>query len=296
MMDLLALEISRRALLRGVMGGLMKTLVPGGGAECEPTLFRVNVPVKNLPRALDGLRIGQVSDVHVGATLGVDHLQRALALFRTNPPDILVATGDLVDDAQLARPCLDALATVRAGLGRFYILGNHENYAGREDIIATARAHESVHFALDEDHEIRAAGLRMRVLGLDYPMDERMGLSFRFAPVPHPVTRRTFPHLANEVERAAGRVAEADFRLCLVHHPETFDALPGSVELTLSGHTHGGQVAPWGTMLANSAFKYPLGLYKDGGRHLYVNGGTGHWLPLRVGVPAEVTELTLRRV
>jgi predicted MPP superfamily phosphohydrolase len=82
-----------------------------------------------------------------------------------------------------------------------------------------------------------------------------------------------------------------------VHHPDNFDVIASrNVELTLAGHTHGGQVAPLGPFMKDRLFKYVRGLYQKEQSHLYVSGGTGHWFPVRWGVPAEVTELTLRRV
>ncbi|MBI5497699.1 MAG: metallophosphoesterase [Deltaproteobacteria bacterium] len=290
------MEVSRRAFLSGLMTGLGQVMLPAPGRRLEPTLFRVNVPVRGLPRTLDGLRIGQVSDTHIGAVLGVDHLRRALDLLRRDPPEILVATGDLVDDAGLARPCLDELASIRAGLGRFYILGNHENYAGRERIIDEAMRHPHVRLLLDAGHLVHEGGIRVHVAGLDYPREEDTRVAFHASPLPHVVIQRIQPRLPERLRAASQAADEGDFRLRLVHHPDAWTAMAGdAAELTLSGHTHGGQVAPLGTMLAHSAFAYVLGMYERPGQHLYVNGGTGHWLPLR-SVPAEVTLLTLRRV
>jgi predicted MPP superfamily phosphohydrolase len=83
--------------------------------------------------------------------------------------------------------------------------------------------------------------------------------------------------------------------LCLSHHPEFFPiAVEKGAHLTLSGHTHGGQVAFFGIPAFAFAFKHMLGRYFEKSRHLYVSGGTGHWLPFRLGVPAEVTIVTLR--
>ena len=82
--------------------------------------------------------------------------------------------------------------------------------------------------------------------------------------------------------------------LCLSHHPEFFPfAAERNVGLTLSGHTHGGQVAIGGKSVF-STYQYMLGQYQLGDSHLYVSGGTGHWLPVRFGVPTEVTVITLR--
>ena len=274
-----------------------RALQSDSASNLVPRLMRVNVPVKGLPRRLDGFRIAQISDTHIGAHLTPDHMHKAVSLLHANPPEMLVMTGDMLDDASLAQPCLDLLSTVKAPHGHFFIMGNHDNYAGRDRVIASVREHPTVKLLLDEEMVVPVDGTHLHVSGLDYSTTERTKVSWHFLPLPHPAVVRTFPTMEDEVKRATDRRNEADFRLCLAHHPDGFDAIAQrGIELTLSGHTHGGQVAPFGTMLANSAFKYVLGLYERDGKHLYVNGGTGHWLPLRVGVPAEVTELTLRRV
>ncbi len=291
------MEMDRRSALANMMMAAVSRLLPGDPrGNLEPRLLKVNVVVPGLSRSLDGLRIGQVSDTHIGATLTLDHLQRAVAVFGRDPPDIFVMTGDLLDDVNLARACLDVLGTVKAPYGHFYIMGNHENYAGRDAMLREARAHPKVKLLLDSDTGVAVPGARIHVCGLDFSPLERVRVRWEATPLPHPVWLQP-PAMADDARRAVERSVTADFRLALVHHPDFFDALAAQgMDLTLSGHTHGGQVAPFGTSMARGIFKYPLGHYTQNNRHLYVNGGTGHWLPLRVGVPAEVTELTLRRV
>jgi predicted MPP superfamily phosphohydrolase len=248
-----------------------------------PVLLRETVAIKGLDRRLDGIRVGQVSDVHVGGTLGPDHLQRALSLFGNTPPDILTATGDLLDDPRLTRAALDVLAARGAPYGTFYSLGNHENFVDRDLIISTGRAHGRVQLLVNESVDVNVQGARVNLSGVDFPVEQG-------ATGPRTPENHAF------VAAATQRVDKADLRVCLAHHPDDFDQIATrGVELTLSGHTHGGQVAPLGGLVARS-FKYFLGRYQVGDSHLHVSGGTGHSFPLRVGVPMEVTELTLRRV
>lgn len=271
---------------------------PGGVEMLEPRLTRVNVPVAGLDRRLDGMRIGQISDAHIGAFLGLDHLEAAVAPFLKDPPDVMTVTGDLLDDARLMPACLDIIARIPARYGRFFIMGNHENYSGRDEAMHAARSHAGFTSLINEETLITVQGTRIHVSGIDYPPGKQpTKVKWQTSPVPHPVYLRQFPDIVRDVARSTVRVGEADFRLSLAHHPDNFDEIrKHGVELTLSGHTHGGQVAPVGTHLARSVFKYNHGLYREGRSHVYVNGGTGHWWPLRIGVPAEVTELTLRRV
>jgi len=299
------MALSRRQVLRAVLSAppIISTVQAltrsDRDANLSPALLRVNVPVVGLDRRLDGMRIAQISDVHLGAFLGLEHLRVALDLLRRRPPDLMTVTGDLLDDATLTQACLDMIAEIKAPYGTAYVMGNHENYAGRQEVMTIARKHPTIQFLQDEGRTVTVQGAKIHVIGLDYPSREEERLRFRLetSPFPHPVYSREFPRMPEIVAKAAERADDGDFRLALSHHPDFFDELhKHGVELTLSGHTHGGQVAPVGTGLARDAFRYNLGLYESVGRFVYVNGGTGHWYPLRISVPAEVTELTLYRV
>jgi predicted MPP superfamily phosphohydrolase len=97
-------------------------------------------------------------------------------------------------------------------------------------------------------------------------------------------------------EAAFARVEAGDVVVCLTHHPDFFPrAAERGAALTLAGHTHGGQVALLGIPVFGFAFEHMLGRYTRGDAHLFVGAGTGHWLPWRLGVPAEVAVITLRR-
>jgi predicted MPP superfamily phosphohydrolase len=120
----------------------------------------------------------------------------------------------------------------------------------------------------------------MRVVGVDYPfarMSTRLDAMQRSA------------------DRAFADARPGETMLCLSHHPDFFPfASRKGARLTISGHTHGGQVVLIGSMFARIFFQHVLGWYRDGENKLYVSGGTGHWLPFRIGIPAEVTVLTLK--
>ncbi|MBI5497329.1 MAG: metallophosphoesterase [Deltaproteobacteria bacterium] len=250
----------------------------------RPTLLRVNVPVRGLDRRLDGMRIAQISDAHIGLALGLDHLVKAVQLLDADPPDLLAVTGDLLDDADYGRACFDVLARVKAPYGRFFIMGNHDVGAGRDRVLAAGRRCAAFRVLANEEVDVEVQGARFHVSGVDS------------AQVPGEWDLNA-PQLVSYVQQSTRRLADGDFRLCLVHHPDNFDTIRArGVELTLAGHTHGGQLAPLGPLMQGRMFKYVRGLYTREDSHLYVSGGTGHWFPLRIGVPAEVTELTLRRV
>lgn len=248
-----------------------------------PETRHVRVVVPGLDHRLDGLRIGQLSDVHVGATLTTQFLADTVARWKKRPPDILAVTGDLLDDADAAPACMDILSTVKAPWGRFYSLGNHENFSGREEIVRAARAAPGMQLLVGECSLVKVDGAVMHVSGVDYPVGQS-------------ATAARDEANAACVAAATTHCEDADFRLCLSHHPDDFDEIAARrVELTLSGHTHGGQVAPLGTWMINRLFKYPRGHYQQGKSHLYVSAGTGGSFPYRSGMPAEVTEITLHR-
>lgn len=279
--------LSRRRFLQGLVGAAQ--LRPAlqemaGQRDAVPVFKRVVVPIRGLDRRLDGMRIGQLSDVHVGAVLWLDYLERSVALFSRSPPELLAITGDLLDEPDATEAVLDILSSVRAPFGRFYVLGNHENFRDRSAIIRAARAHSGVQLLINQSQHVEVQGARVHVSGVDFPVGQR-------------ATSPRQPINSRYVREATEHAQDADFRLCLAHHPDDFDEIRShSVELTLAGHTHGGQLAPLGVWLAQRMFRYPCGPYMVDGRHLYVSAGTGGSLPVRVGVDAEVTELTLRRV
>lgn len=277
---------TRREFLKMVLGlpGVQRMLHNRGlTSALEPTLFRVDVPVPGLDRKLDGVRIGQITDVHLGFAMPLGHLAEAVALLEPDPPEILAVTGDLLDDIALAPGAFEILQRVHAPYGRFFIMGNHDNEAGRQRVLEVARGAHGFTTLVNEELDLMVGGARVHVSGVDFP---KVLSNWDFnAHISQPF-----------VEQSTRRLEHADFRLCLVHHPDNWDfVVPKGIELTLSGHTHGGQVAPFGPAVAQRVFKYLYGLYQQGPSRLYVSGGTGHWFPYRLGVPSEVTVLTLRR-
>jgi predicted MPP superfamily phosphohydrolase len=181
---------------------------------------------------------------------------------------------------------MDALAACKAPYGMTAILGNHEYWRGLEPILAGYEAlakRAPIRLLVDESHVVEHNGERLRVVGVDYPMARR-----------NPLLRSQ--QMRSSAEAAFQGTAPGEVVLCLSHHPSFFPfAAERGAHLTLAGHTHGGQVAFFGFPLFWFVFDYMLGRYTLKDRHLYVSGGTGHWLPFRIGIPPEVTILTLRK-
>ncbi len=279
------LDPGRRALfgeaLRiGILGG-SSALVLAGAAEAAKVarVVEVDVPIEGLPPALHGLRIAQLSDIHVGPTIKASYLRALVEKTNAQEPDIVVVTGDLVDGSvRLLRDHTAPLAELKASLGRFFVTGNHEYYSGVEEWMA----------------EVERLGLK--VLHNESVRVERDGASLAMCGVPDMHGDRFLPSHAPDYSAAMAGTEDADVRVLLAHQPLQVRGLAETSvqpELQLSGHTHGGQYFPF-TLLIKAAQPYNVGMHRVGKTWLYVNPGSGYWgPPVRVGQPAEITLLRL---
>jgi uncharacterized protein len=277
------LDAGRRTFLsRGIAGAvaLVALALAGVGrasALGHVALARVSVPLRRLPEALSGFRIVQVSDLHIGPTLGAAWLADVVARINAAEPDLVVITGDLVDGsvAELAAE-VAPLAQLRAKHGVFFVTGNHEYYSGVDAWLA----------------ELRRLGVR--------PLrNERVSIgegeqSFDLAGVDD-WSAHNFggDHGADLARALAGRDERRELVL-LAHQPKQIhEAAARGVGLQLSGHTHGGQIFPWGFFVRLDQ-PYVAGLAREGATHIYVSRGTGFWgPPMRVGAPPEISVVEL---
>ncbi len=245
--------------------------------------IEVVVKLTRLPRVLDGYTIAQISDLHVGTFVDDDHLRRGFEHVIKIKPDLIVATGDLVDhDPAYAKKMADALASLGAIArdGISAILGNHDHYTGANQIVHALR-NSGVNILVDGGRVIRPGdGGGFALLGVDdlYPYRRRGG--------------------GPSLEHAEGDVPPDRATVLLSHQPTTVDIWAGRVDLQLSGHTHGGQINP-GFSIAKQVLKYVHGRYEikgeiRGGTTLYVNRGFGTaGIPVRVRARPEVTKIVL---
>jgi uncharacterized protein len=238
-------------------------------------LEEVVVKVPNWPKALEGYTIAQVSDVHVGAFVGDRELDEGFELVRRVKPDLVVATGDLVDaDAPYVLELAKHMLAIGARDGAFAILGNHDHYAGPVDVhdIAT-RAGLRV---LNNEALVIRDGFAL--VGLD----DLNGKS------------RLHPGFTGpDLKKAVATLDREMPRILLAHQPNYFREAAGQVALQLSGHTHGGQINP-GFRPADLVFEFVSGRYERNGSTLWVNRGFGTaGPPSRVGAPPEVTKIVI---
>jgi predicted MPP superfamily phosphohydrolase len=239
----------------------------------------VVVRVRGWPRTLEGYTIAQVSDVHIGAFVGDRELDEGFELVRRIRPDLLVATGDLVDfDSSVVDGLAHRMAGVGARDGAYAILGNHDHYAGPGEVVSRLDAMK-VRALCNEAVRIRPDdGGGFALLGVD----DIQGRNGRTPGFDGPDLYAALSGLQRDVPR-----------ILLAHQPKFFDEAAGRVALQLSGHTHGGQINP-GFRPADLFMDYVAGRYEQGGSTLWVNRGFGvAGPPSRVGAPPEVTKIVI---
>lgn len=260
-------------------------------------IHRVKIGFKNLPEAFSGLRIVQISDLHIGSFYGHrDQLEEAVQLINSLNPDLLFFTGDMVNTyAEEMDDFFDILIRLKAREGKFSILGNHDygDYHSWKDPEKKAE-----NFRRILDHEEK---LGFRLLLNDSVLLQRGEESIAIAGVENwgkpPFTQY------GDYKKAAEKIPDNYFRILLSHDPTHWDAVISretDVDLTLSGHTHGMQfgMERGNVKWSPAQYKYPhwAGLYKQGKQYLYVNRGLGCiGYPGRVGMPPEITLIELFR-
>lgn len=230
---------------------------------------RARVPVTNLPPALDGFRIGLLSDIHHGKYMPAEDVAAAAALLRGERPDMIVLAGDYVtwSDRASVAPCADALSPLTAPCGVFAVTGNHDP----EPTVNAVFEARGIQVLRDEVARVKARGERIAVGGLRFWTTKAADIARLF-------------------QRASG------FPILLAHDPRRLtQAAQLDLPLVLSGHTHGGQVVlPLLGAPAASRFPVVAGLAHRGNATLFVSRGLGTvMLPLRLNCPPEVVLLTL---
>lgn len=284
--------LTRRALLKTAFASVPLIGVAGltAAASAQQSRFEINrrrLSAPWLPDGLRGLTITHLSDLHLGRHFRPHMLGPVVDAANSLNSDIVVITGDVVDVSNDFLPdAIDALQQLTHRHGLFLCLGNHDEIDSRRDFVVAMKQHFPL--LINERRTLDIDGHRLTIGGLDY------------ASADQPTGRRA-GHLANITALLDGHSARRDGPLiALSHHPHAFDLLASAgVPLTLSGHTHGGQLmlSPPDerpdTGVGRLLFRYLRGFYTIGDRTLFVNRGIGNWFPLRINAAAEVVQIQL---
>jgi predicted MPP superfamily phosphohydrolase len=245
--------------------------------KSPPRVRRMEIALPRLPSHMDGMTIAHVTDTHVGKFTEPGTLPALADQVNSLRCDFVVVTGDLIDMSLSDLPAvLDMLNRLDPRNGIVVCEGNHDLFESRHRFEKRTRA-AGLPLLVDESCLIDFRGSPVQFLGLKWQEGPEREITENFAMLRPQINPNAFPIL-------------------LAHHPHAFDpAAAAGIPLTLSGHTHGGQI-----MLTDRigggpmSFRYWSGLYRKPGSALVVSNGVGSWFPLRINAPAEIIHLTLR--
>lgn len=275
------------ALSCGVVGAAALVLFAGYLGSRRLVVRKVEARVPGLPLAFDGVRIAQISDLHVGPHTPRRFLSRVADAVKRASPDIIAVTGDVVDDRAEDVPWYAAaFAGLKAPLGVYVIPGNHDIYAGWDAVSRSLRQRTDATILVNDSRLVERRGALLAIVGTGDPAagTHRIGIPNESA--------------APDVERALAQVPASTTVIAFAHNPALWPGLAErGVALTLSGHTHWGQFAlpRLGWSLASPFLEHAMGAHRAGDSLLYINPGTGYWgIPFRIGAFPEITIVTLR--
>lgn len=269
-----------RSINLGILG-ISGTLVGYGLYEARhrPDIVKVSVPIHDLPNDLEGFRILQITDIHVSPTIKRNYVRAIVDQVSNQNPDVIVFTGDLADGSvPILRDDVAPLKDLSAPYGSYFVTGNHEYYVGAEAWVEEiARIGFTV--LLNEHRVIQHGAGRILMAGVT---DYNAGQFLR-------------DH-ASSPDIALSGAPASHVKVLLAHQPRSvFASAKAGFDLQISGHTHGGQFFPW-NFLVGLQQPYVVGLHQYEKTWIYVSRGAGYWgPPLRLGIPSEITIITLTR-
>ncbi len=255
--------------------------------DVETTTQRIVLP--HLPRAFEGFRILQLSDLHIGPFMSGRKIRKVVEMANRLKPDLIALTGDYVTwDASTQYAVVDALSELRAPHGVLGCLGNHEIYTHTQASITRLFASRGFRILRQEQALVEEGQDALNVIGVDYESRERFG-------------RFTAGYVTTYLTGVDRLMRPGAVNILLSHNPNTFDrAAELGIDLSLAGHTHGGQIslelASVNISPARLVTPYVRGWFHRRSGQLYVNRGIGTIaLPIRLGAPPEITVYQLTR-
>jgi hypothetical protein len=259
-----------------------------GRTEIETT--HQLIMLKRLPKAFDGFRIAQISDIHVGPFMTAQDIRKYVAMVNQMKPDLVAMTGDFITwEGSPAAALVDILSGLKAPFGIFGSMGNHEIWAGVQDLVTGLFTARGTKILRQENTLISSGGEHLNLIGVDYQTTTPFG--------------PPGDGVVNQYLLGVDALMRPDTaNILLSHNPNTFDrAAELGIDLSLAGHTHGGQVtleylSP-DISPARLITSYVRGWFRKGESQLYVNRGIGTiFSPVRFGSPPEITLFELKRV
>ena len=244
----------------------------------DQALLINSIEIKTLSQRLSGLRIVQISDLHVGPTIKAGYVRTVVNQVNELKPDLIFFTGDMVDGSvDHLKNDVEPLRGLKAKYGKYFVTGNHEYYSGVERWVG------------------KVAELGMIPLMNEHVILNIEGESLAIAGVTDLMAHRVLKSHRSDLGKAVAGIPAGMPTIMLAHQPGSADQTIGlNIDLMLCGHTHGGQFIPFNFALARIE-KYSAGLYQHGDIQVYINRGTGYWgPPLRLGIPSEITLIELK--
>ena len=277
----------RRLFLKGAAAALPAVTISSGAfgvgrAFADARVYSREMFFPGLPEEMDGLSILQLSDLHLRHYVTLSNLESVLSDAAAFKPDLIAVTGDIADDLSQLPEALRMISEMRAPLGTFATLGNHEYFHG---VAAVRRIfdHSSIPLYVNDGTAIDIHGRSLFLGGIDDP--RHMGT-------------KDLAFFRKTIDATLQYDGGEDFHILMSHRPDALDyASEVGIDLTLSGHTHGGQIG-FGDRSAFELMwpdRYLWGVYRRKESQLYTTSGMGHWFPFRLGCPPEAPVIVLRR-
>lgn len=282
-----ALSTSRRNFIKNsaaILPGLALTSQITGIADSYTAIKIpvIKLPVANLPEKLQGLKIAHLSDSHLGIYKHLDDLESVIERIKPHDPDLVLYTGDISDDLDILGETNSIVSALNPPFGIFASVGNHEYYRGINRVLRIFER-SPYPLLLEEGVKISIKDVPVFIGGANDPVHLR-NVSREF--------------LRKTTEKTMRNAPSDSFKIMMSHRPRGLDAAAlFNINLVLAGHTHGGQVGIANRSLFEGLlpYMYLWGTYRKKNTTLYTSGGMGHWLPFRLGCPAEAPILILEK-
>lgn len=286
-------DMDRRRFLRTLAATAPPAALFGLTGVSLPQLnrFRVRhfeIPLAELPPALDGLTLAHLSDTHAGVFTAGPNLQEIARVTNELDADLVMMTGDLINDDLADLPkAIDMIQSLKSRYGVFLCEGNHDLIPGPTAFGRKCKA-AGLNLLINEQHSLTIRQTPVQILGL------RWGSGDPTRSRGEDYAEEAIHHSMSQLLQLRDRTA---FPLLLAHHPHAFDsAAEAGLPLTLAGHTHGGQLMVNENLgFGPALYRYWSGLYRINESVAAISNGAGNWFPLRTAAPAEILHLTLRR-